>query len=368
MTSPAETPLPSARVREILAGLPAYKPGKPAAAREGLTVYKISSNENPYEPLPGVVEAVAEAAPRMNRYPDAAAVGLTAKLARHLGVAEDELSFATGSSGVLSALFAVTCEPGDEVVYAWRSFEMYPIVTALAGAKSVQVPLDADARHDLPAMARAVTDKARMVILCSPNNPTGPVIHADELEEFLAAIPSDLLVVLDEAYLEFIRDEDAPNALDVYRAHPNVVVIRTFSKAYGLAGLRVGYAVAHPSLTTVLRKAILPFGVSEMAQAAAVASLDRADELDARVEALVAERTRVVDALRANGVELPDSHANFVWLPLGERALEFADFAQERGLVVRPFDGDGVRCTIAEEEANDRLVDVVREFYGRKDQ
>ena len=349
------------RLRAALNSIPAYKPGKSSAAGDQV-VYKISSNENPYPPLPGVIDAAADAAKHFNRYPDAAAVKLTAALSERLGVSGDELSFATGSSGLLFALHAITCEPGDEVIFAWRSFEMYPIVTALSGANAVTVPLDAEGRHDLKAMAAAVTEATRLIIVCSPNNPTGPSVHRDELREFLNAVPQDVVVALDEAYLEFVRDPQAPDALEFYREFSNIVVLRTFSKAYGLAGLRVGYAVASPEITGALRKAIMPFGVSDIAQYAALASLERMDEITERVDALVAERDRVVAALRELGVSPPDTQANFVWLDLADDAVRFAEFADERGLIVRPFPGDGVRCTIAESEANDRLIEVVRDF------
>ena len=354
------------RLRKALDAIPAYKPGKSGAAT-GQTIYKISSNENPYPPLPGVIEAVTDAAGHLNRYPNAAATELAATLAQRLNVSTDELSFATGSSGLLFALHAIACEPGDEVIFAWRSFEMYPIVTALSGADAVKVPLTDEGRHDLPAMAAAVTDKTRLIVVCSPNNPTGPIVHADELREFLNAVPRDIIVVLDEAYLEFVRDEQAPDAMALYREFSNVVVLRTFSKAYGLAGLRIGYAVASEEITGALRKAIMPFGVSDMAQHAALASLERQDELDKRVAALVQERERVVAAFAQLEVTHPQTQSNFIWLPLGDRALEFAAFADERGLIVRPFDGDGVRCTIAETEANDRLIETVRAFYTEHD-
>lgn len=359
------TPQLPIRLRKALDAIPAYKPGKSSASTDQI-VYKISSNENPYPPLPGVLEAAAEAAQKLNRYPDAAATRLAETLAKKLDVTTDELSFATGSSGLLFALHAIACEPGDEVIFAWRSFEMYPIVTALSGADAVKVPLTDELRHDLPAMAAAVTDKTRLIVVCSPNNPTGPIVHTQELHDFMAAVPKDVIVVLDEAYLEFVRDPDAVDAMSFYRQYPNLVVLRTFSKAYGLAGLRIGYAVASPTITGALRKAIMPFGVSDIAQFAALASLERQDELDERVESIVAERERVVAALTDLGVALPQTQSNFVWLPLGSRALEFAAYADERGLIVRPFDGDGVRCTIAEKEANDRLIELVGSFLAQK--
>ncbi|KNX39058.1 histidinol-phosphate transaminase [Luteipulveratus halotolerans] len=359
------SPTNDVRLRTTLAGVPAYKAGKPAAPRTDVTTYKISSNENPYPPLPSVLKVVQDAATSINRYPDMAVSGLTHRLAETLDVPVEHLATGTGSVGVLGQLLQITCEPGDEVVYAWRSFEAYPIVVALAGATSVQVPLTADARHDLDAMADAITDKTRLVIVCTPNNPTGPAVHADELDAFLAKVPSDVLVVIDEAYLEFGRDDAAPVALDLYRAHANVAVLRTFSKAYGLAGLRVGYCVAQAPVAEALRKAAVPFGVNALAQEAAIASLDAYDELAERVDALVAERVRVLAALREQGWPVPDSEANFVWLPLGDDTVAFAEAADAAGLVVRPFAGEGCRCTIAETEANDRLIEVAAAFRNR---
>ncbi|WP_109472472.1 histidinol-phosphate transaminase [Ornithinimicrobium cavernae] len=353
------------RLRKTLEGVPAYKPGRPAAPTEGLTAYKLSSNENPYPPLPSVVQVVADAAASMNRYPDMAVTRLTEALAERWDVPTTHIATGTGSVGVLTQLINITCEPGDEVVYAWRSFEAYPIVVALAGATSVQVPVTDTAEHDLPAMAAAVTDRTRLVLVCTPNNPTGPHVTDAALREFLGSVPSDVLVVVDEAYLEFNTAEDAPDALAIYREFPNVAVLRTFSKAYGLAGLRVGYCIAHEDVATALRKAATPFGVSDLAERAAVASLAAYDELEVRVKALIDERERVLSGLREQGWAVPDTQANFVWLPLGEDTVDFAAACQEQGLTVRPFPGDGVRCTIGETEANDRLLEVAAAFRHR---
>ena len=350
------------RLREALAAVPVYKPGKPAAVREGVTAYKISSNENPYPPLPSVLNVVHDAALQMNRYPDMAVTGLTQAIAQRLGVPPEHIATGTGSVGVLGQLVAATCDPGDEVIYAWRSFEAYPIVVALAGADSVQVPLDGHARHDLAAMAAAITDRTRLILICSPNNPTGPVVHQDELDGFLDEVPPQVLVVLDEAYVEFVTDDRAPDTLATYASRPNVAILRTFSKAYGLAGLRVGYAVAHEPVAQALRKTAVPFGVSTIAQQAAIASLAAFDELQERVDALVAERERVVSGLRHQGWHAPQTQANFVWLPLRADTAAFAAAADKEGLVVRTFAGEGARCTIAETEDNDRLLHVARKF------
>ncbi|GGL36413.1 histidinol-phosphate transaminase [Phycicoccus endophyticus] len=350
------------RLRGALDALPVYTPGRPATVREGLTAYKISSNENPFPPLPSVLEAVRGAAGGVNRYPDLAVAELTEALAAHLGVPAQRIATGPGSVGVLDQLVRATCDDGDEVVFAWRSFEAYPILTTLAGARPVMVPLAPGARHDLAAMADAVTERTRLVLVCTPNNPTGTTVGAAELEAFLDRVPPEVLVVLDEAYLEFVDAPDAPDAMAQHRARPNVVVLRTFSKAYGLAGLRVGYAVAHEPVARALRACALPFGVNSLAQVAAVASLEAADELAVRVKEIVAERERVVAALREQGWEIPDQQANFVWFDLGEETPDFAQACDAEGLTVRPYGLDGVRATVAEPEANDRLLEVAGRF------
>ena len=351
------------RLRPALDGIPTYRPGRPAAARDGAPAYKLSSNENPYPPLPSVLAAVRDGAETFNRYPDMFATGLTAAIADRFGVPVTHVATGTGSVGVLQQVVQSTATEGDEVVYAWRSFEAYPIVVQVSGATSVRVPLRADEHHDLDAMADAMTDRTRLVLVCSPNNPTGTAVQRAELERFLDRVPAHVLVVVDEAYREFVRDPEVPDALDVYRDRPNVAVLRTFSKAYGLAGLRVGFAVAHEPVADALRKTAVPFGVSGLAQIAAVASLAAEGELLERCEALVAERTRVQDALREQGWSaVPVSQANFVWLRLGERTDEFAAACEEAGVVVRPFSGEGARVSVGEPEANDLFLRVAKGF------
>ncbi|MDQ1640942.1 MAG: histidinol-phosphate aminotransferase [Actinomycetota bacterium] len=350
------------RLRSSLEGVPSYKPGRAASSQAGAPAYKISSNENPYPPLPSVLEVVRAEAESFNRYPDMFATGLMAAIAARFDVPESHIATGTGSVGVLQQVVQATAADGDEVIYAWRSFEAYPIIVQISGATSVKVPLTSGERHDLDAMLAAISDKTRLILLCSPNNPTGTAIRRDELERFLDAVPRDILVVIDEAYREFVRDPDVPDALDVYRDRPNVAVLRTFSKAYGLAGLRVGFAVAHDPVAAALRKTAVPFGVSSVAQRAATASLQAEDELLERVEALVKERSRVYDALRDQGWTLPASEANFVWLRLGDRTTEFAAACEQAGVVVRPFDGEGARVTIGETPANDIFLQVAAGF------
>ncbi len=358
MTSAPDRP----QIRPAIADLPAYVPGKPPAARDGVPTYKLSSNENPFPPLAGILEAATDAAGAMNRYPDMGCTALYARLSEHLGVPVTHLAAGTGSVAVLYHLLQAFCEAGDEVVYAWRSFEAYPIAVAVTGATSVQVPLDAEARHDLGAMAAAITDRTKVVIVCTPNNPTGPAVGRTELQEFLAKVPSHVVVVVDEAYREFVRIEDPVDAVDLYRDRDNVAVMRTFAKAYGLAGFRVGYVIAPEPIASAVRACALPFGVSSVAQAAAVASLEREKELLERVETLVVERGRVVEALREQGWDVPDPQGNFVWLKLGDRTVEFAAAADEAGVMVRPFAGDGARISIGDPKGNDIFLSVAARF------
>ena len=351
------------RLRPAIAGLPAYSPGRAPVPPPGGRAYKLSSNENPYPPLPSVLAAIADAGAALNRYPDMFATALVAAIAARFDVPAAHVATGTGSVGVTQQLLQATAGPGDEVLYAWRSFEAYPILVQISGATSVRVPLGPGARHDLPAMAAAITPRTRLVFVCNPNNPTGTAVRRGELVEFLDAVPADVLVVLDEVYREFVGDPDVPDGLDLYRDRPNVTVLRTFSKAYGLAGLRVGFAVAHDPVAAALRSCAVPFGVSGIAQVAAVASLAAEDELRARVARLVAERARLVAGLRAQGwADLPPSEANFVWFPLGERTAAFAAACEAAGAMVRPFAGEGVRVSIGTPEADDVVLEVARAF------
>lgn len=351
----------SPKLRSTLDGVPAYVPGKPAAA-DGPVAYKLSSNENPYPPLPGVLESVTRAATQLHRYPDMANTALLAELAEQFGVPQAHLATGTGSVGVAQQLLQSTVEPGDEVIYAWRSFEAYPIITRISGATPVEVPLTGAEEHDLDAMAAAVTERTRLIFVCNPNNPTGVAIPGDALERFLDRVPDDVLVVLDEAYTEFVRDERVVNGLELYRNRPNVCVLRTFSKAYGLAGLRVGFAVAHEPVAAALRKTAVPFGVSQLAQDAAVASLRSAGALLERVDQLVIERDRVWRELVSQGWTVPESHANFLWLRLGERTGEFAAACEQAGVTIRPFQGEGVRVSIGETQANSLFLEAAAAF------
>jgi histidinol-phosphate aminotransferase len=343
------------RIRPEIAALPPYRQGKQA----GADAFKLSSNENPFDPLPQVVAALAETAP-MNRYPDATARALRERLAERYGVDPDGVHVASGSVAILYQLVQAAATVGDEVVYAWRSFEAYPGLPLVAGASGVPVALLPDSRHDLDAMAAAVTERTRVVIVCTPNNPTGPIVTSAEFAAFVAAVPPDVLIVLDEAYAEFVTAPDAVDGLAerIFEAHPNVVVLRTFSKAYGLAGLRVGYAIGHPRVLDAARSTGIPLSVTSAAERAALASLDAEDELRARVAVLVERRTALVEGLRAQGWDVPDAQGNFVWLPTGDATLDVAAAFEEAGVIVRAFPGDGIRISIGEPESLPRVLAV----------
>lgn len=343
------------RIRAEIAALPPYRQGKQA----GPEAFKLSSNENPFEPLPSVLEALQATTP-VNRYPDASAAALRARLGERFGVEPDAVHVAAGSVSILHQLVLGTSSVGDEVVYAWRSFEAYPSLPLVAGATGVQVPLASGARHDLDAMADAVTDRTRVVIVCTPNNPTGPIVTSAEFAAFVDRVPRDVLIILDEAYAEFVTAPDAVDGLAerLFERHPNVVVLRTFSKAYGLAGLRVGYAIGHPRVLDAARTTGIPLSVTSAAERAAIASLDAEAELRERVSVIVERRTRLVGGLRAQGWQVPDSQANFVWLPAGERTVEVAAAFDAADLIVRPFPGDGIRISVGEEESIDRVLAV----------
>jgi histidinol-phosphate aminotransferase len=351
------------RFRPILDQFIPYKPGQTASARDGRS-FKLSSNESPFGPLPSVVKVIAEAAGQVNRYPDDGAAELTEAISARFGVPASHVAVGCGSVGLTQQLLETVGEPGAEVLYAWRSFESYPVLSDLAGATSVRVPLR-DEAHDLPAMADAITDRTRLIFVCNPNNPTGTVVHRAELEEFLGRVPEDCLVVLDEAYSEYARDADVPDGLRLYRDRANLAVLRTFSKAYGLAGLRVGFMVAHEHVAAAVRKTKLPFTVNALAQAAAIASLEAEAELLERVEAVVKERDRVRGELQGQGWTVPPTEANFVWLRLGDDTADFAEACDRTGVSVRPLGADGARVSIGDRDANDALLAVARAYPRR---
>ncbi|WP_346769277.1 histidinol-phosphate transaminase [Planctomonas sp. JC2975] len=347
------------RLRPEIAGLAAYAQGR-VPAQDG---FKLSSNENPFDPLPGVVDAVA-AADALNRYPDGAALALRDRLAERFGVGTSEVHLGAGSVAILSQFINAAAGPGDEVVYAWRSFEAYPGLVVVSGASSVTVPLLPDARHDLDGMVSAINERTRVVIVCTPNNPTGPIVTTAEFERFMASVPSDLLVILDEAYVEFVTDPDHVDGRRQIGRYPNLVVLRTFSKAYGLAGLRIGYAIGPERLLNAARAAAIPMSVTDTAQAAALASLDREGELLDRVGVIAERRTRLREGLIAQGWDVPEAQGNFVWLRTGEHTARCVDAFFDGGLAVRGFAPDGIRVGVGEQESVDRVLKIAGELVG----
>ncbi len=346
------------RLRDVLTQMGAYKPGRRPAA--GQQMARLASNEMPFPMLSSVSDAVAAALGDSNRYPDPAATQLIEAIAAKHGLDAERVAVGCGSVQLVQELVAICCDAGDEVVFAWRSFEAYPTLTRIAGATPVQVPL-ADAHLDLDAMAAAVTARTRLVLLCTPNNPTGPALAESEVKAFLATVPPDVLVVIDEAYAEFVNDPLAVDGTRLLDTHPNLVVLRTFSKAYGLAGLRVGYALTGvPAVAAALKQVHLPFSVSIAAQAAALASLAAEPTLLAQVADVVAAREPLRQQLREIGWDVPPTQGNFVWLPAGDDSDRVSVVFEEHGVLTRCFSGEGLRITVGGAEDNARVVDAAR--------
>ncbi|MBM7517353.1 histidinol-phosphate transaminase [Nocardioides nitrophenolicus] len=343
--------------RPELAGLAAYSS---VAAGDVPVRVRASSNEAPGGLTGPVLDAALAAVAGATRYPLIGGADLAAALAVSLGVPDSSVAVADGALPLLDRLLLAYLRPGDEVVTAWRSYEAYPLSVQVAGGRSVAVPLRADGSHDLPAMAAAIGPATRLVIVCNPNNPTGTVVPWADLAGFLDAVPPDVLVVLDEAYTEYdARPRPDTMSVPALAARGNVAVLRTFSKAHGLAGLRVGYLVASAGVAGAVRSVLPPFPVSSIAVAAALASLAHPSALADRVASTRKERARVAALLGSRGIVVPDSEANFVWLPLGPRSSAFAELCREHGLLVRPFDGEGVRITVGDPDLRAVLAEVL---------
>ncbi|WP_219603398.1 histidinol-phosphate transaminase [Mycobacteroides sp. LB1] len=348
-----EGPVPRAALQTV----PLYVP-KPPQPRVGAESHRLFLNENPYPPLPSVIAVIAGAAAEINRYPEIAPTQLVARLAKHLDVPECHVVTGPGIMGIYQQISQAVLRPGDEIIYAWPSFEAYPIVTNVADCVAREVPL-LGGRHDLAAMAAQVTTRTRAVFICNPNNPTGTVVSGSELEAFVADLPKTVLVVIDEAYAEFIPDHRGPSGVDLYRKHQNVVVLRTFSKAYGLAGLRVGYGLAHELLADAFRKCAVPCGVSSIAVAAALKSLTLEDELFERVRKISLERDRLWKVLGVLGIDTPPSGANFLWLGVGSAAATLSAQLEAEGVMARLISGHGIRLTVGNERSNSHVEQVL---------
>ncbi|MEA9984030.1 histidinol-phosphate transaminase [Subtercola sp. RTI3] len=348
MSAPATPPV---KLRPEIVALPAYRQGKTVEGG-----FKLSSNENPFDPLPGVLKAAQAANEVLNRYPNGFAPELSARLANRHNVDLSQVIIGAGSVALLAQFVIAAAGAGDEVIYSWRSFEAYPLLPVMSGAVSVQVPNRPDHGHDLPAMATAITERTRLVIVCTPNNPTSTIVTKTEFAEFMALVPSDLLVILDEAYGEFVTDPDAVSGFPLLASYPNLVVLRTFSKAYGLAGLRIGYGLGPTAVIDAARSASIPLSVTHQAQQAALASLDHEGELLERVGHIAALRTTIWKGLTAQGWSVPEPQGNFVWLATGDDTNEAVAILTRNGIMARPFHPEGIRISIGESESVEKLL------------
>lgn len=347
------------RPRPAIAAMAGYTPGRTAAAAATdhgvLDALKMASNELPFGPLPSVADAISGGIDDLALYADHRATALREALAAALGLDAASVTVGAGSAGILQQLCLAYVDPGEPVAMCWPSFEAYPMFAGLVEADQVRVPLRAQT-FDLPALADAITHATKLAFVTNPNNPTGTVVGTDEIIEFLDAVPRGCLVVLDEAYQEFVTDPRVRDSTALVERFSNLVVTRTFSKAHGLAGLRVGYAFGHPDVISIIDRTLVPFAVNELAQRAALASLDAVAEMGERVDVVVAERARVAVALADLGWAVPDPQGNFVWLPAGEAAAALGVALERRGIVARSFAGVGVRATIASAATNDRFL------------
>ncbi len=356
---------------EKLAAIPGYTagvpPGKAPEAIVDSGIAQLASNESPWGPHPAVVEAIARTAAASNRYPDPAATLLRRRIAERHELSPADVCVANGSCEVLLAAALALCEPGAEIVYAWPSFSIYPYLAPLSGAREVRVPLGAGEVHDLDAMAAEVTAATQLLIVCNPNNPTGTHLPAARIAELCERVPGHVTVIVDEAYVEFQLDDDPEETVDLRRAFPNLVLLRTFSKVYGLAGLRVGYALGSAAFRSAVDAVRQPFSVNAVAQAAAAEAVLHSDDVLRRVERTIAERIAVEEGIRGLGLATPDSHANFSWIDLGQDRDEAAIVAAlgEHGIVVRPgtpLGGPGhIRVSYGEPQQNRRFLDALAE-------
>ncbi len=355
---------------EKLARLPEYTAGLPSAdasEKYGVAeITKLASNESPYPPHPDVIEAVSQAVSGVNRYPDPNAKVLRRKLAEMHEVDSAQIAVANGSCEILLAAAEALCEPGAEIVYAWPAFSMYPHLPALTGAREIRVPLAEGDVHDLDAMLAEITAATQLVIVCNPNNPTGTHIPADQIGAFLEEVPRHAIVILDEAYVDFQTNDDPEASLDLRKTFPNLVCLRTFSKNFGLAGLRVGYSIGPTQFRQAVDAVRQPFSVNALAQAAAIEALKHSDDLADRIEKTIVERVTVQEGVRELGLETAESQANFSWVALGDRdEQELIDALGARGVIVRggsSLGGPGhIRVTYGHRAENERFLEALAE-------
>ena len=355
----------STRFSKKLDEIPGYKAGVPLGkAPEAIAasdIAQLASNESPWGPHPDVVAAIGRAASAMNRYPDPSAALLRRRIAERHDVPPASVAVSNGSCELLLAAATALCEPGAEIVYAWPSFSIYPYMAPLSGAREIRVPLDDAEEHDLDAMLAEITAATQLVVVCNPNNPTSTHLPVARIAEFAAAVPGHVTVILDEAYVEYQLHDDPEETVDLWRRHDNLVVLRTFSKCYGLAGLRVGYALCSPRFRAAVDAVRQPFSVNAIAQAAGAEAVRHSDDVATRVERTIVERVFVEEGVRELGLDTPDSHANFSWIALGDASeAEVVAALAEQGVVVRagtPLGGSGrIRVSYGLREQNERFL------------
>ena len=335
----------------------------------GGDLVKLASNETPWPPHPAVLEAIERELRTLNRYPDPDKARLRRSLAERLETTASRVAVGNGSCELLLAGADAMLEPGAEIVYAWPSFSMYPHLAAQSGARAIEVPLDEEGRHDLGAMAREVTAATRIVLVCNPNNPTATALSIEEIDAFVSELPRHVCVIVDEAYVEFSTLHDPDESLAVAERHPNVVLLRTFSKVYGLCGLRVGYGLGSEDFRAAVDRVRQPFSVNALAQAAAVEALEHQDEVTRRVERVATERLHLEEALAARGLESTDSQANFSWVSLGGRdEAAVMRGLGERGVIVRggaALGAEGhLRVTYGTRQENGRFLTALDEVVS----
>jgi histidinol-phosphate aminotransferase len=329
-----------AAIRAELEPMVPYAPGLRASEvreRSGRdTILKLSSNEHPCGPFPTAISAMEAVLPHLNRYPDGSARALRGAICRRLGIADENLVVGNGSNEIIRLLSQSVLRPGDEVVFAWPSFVVYPMVAQMFGATAVKVPLNSDETHDLPAMLEAITGRTRILFLCNPNNPTGTIYDRDEFERFMAEVPGHVIVVADEAYFEFVSNERYPDALAWFDGRRPLVVLRTFSKIYSLAGLRIGYGVLPAALARAVDKIREPFNVNMVAQIAAYYSLGDEAEVERRKRENQEQKTYLYSAFDRLGIAYVPSETNFVYVRT-QRPVEVFEALLGEGVIVRDF-------------------------------
>jgi len=353
------------------ANLIPYTPGKPVEELEReleiKNAVKIASNENPLGPSPLAVKAVEEAIPNLNRYPDGDAFYLKEKLSSKLGISPETLIFGNGSNDVIDIAARTFMKPGDEAIFGEYAFIVYPIVTQAVGAKGVISPMP-NYTHDLRDMYSRITEKSKIIFIANPNNPTGTIVKRAEFEWFLDKVPEDILVLMDEAYFEYVEDKDYPNSLEYHNSGKSIITVRTFSKIYGLAGLRLGYGIAPQEIISNMQRIRQPFNVNSLSQAGAMAAIDDKEHIDKTINVNREGLIYVTQELEKLGIPYDPSFTNFVLIDLGDDPLPVYNSLLKEGVIVRPVIGYGLkthlRVSIGLPEENEKFIRGIKKVLG----